>query len=139
MSPPKDTGKLGGTKFPNFLKSSQWTWTLVFLIDSPALYHGATVTHLPIMQYYTYSLVLNVTHIKIAVTIVVFHQDPQSETFQGFIRVHLNLIRPINMSVSGRPPSFYEVLTHEDEGEEEEHITSFYLPKNTTKVVHISR
>ena len=46
------------------------------------------------------------------------------------------------MSVSGRPPSFYEAVTHDaegDEGEEEEHITSFYLPKNTTKVVHISR
>jgi Ras association domain-containing protein 1 len=66
-------------------------------------------------------------------------------TFQGFIRVHMNLIRPINMAVSARPPSIYDVLTHgepeddsaEPPGPEVEEITSFYLPKDTTKVIHI--
>ena len=36
-------------------------------------------------------------------------QKSDSNTFEGFIRVHMNLIRPINMSLSARPPSIYEV------------------------------
>lgn len=56
----------------------------------------------------------------------------------------MNLIRPINMSISARPPSIYDVLTHGDESSTDDtlddtQITSFYLPKDTTKVIHIDR
>jgi Ras association domain-containing protein 1 len=62
-------------------------------------------------------------------------------TFQGFIRVHMNLIRPINVSISSNPPSHYSALTHEMENnsvDETTKVMSFYLPKNTSKVIHIS-
>jgi Ras association domain-containing protein 1 len=69
------------------------------------------------------------------------YQDEASNTFQGFIRVHMNLIRPINMSLSARPPSIYEVLSHEAPKPEDHdsQLTSFHLPKDTTKVIHILR
>ena len=68
-------------------------------------------------------------------------QQSDTNTFQGFIRVHMNLIRPINMSLSTRPASIYDVMGQsEDEDEcDQNQITSFYLPKDTTKVIHINR
>ena len=72
---------------------------------------------------------------------LVILQDQGSNTFQGFIRVYMNLIRPINMSLSARPPSIYEVLSHEapTPADRDSQLASFYLPKDTTKVIHILR
>jgi len=57
--------------------------------------------------------------------------------FQGFIRVYMNLMRPISMSLPARPPSIYDVMGRENT-EPETLTTSFYLPKDTTKVIHIT-
>ena len=46
------------------------------------------------------------------------------------------------MSLPARPPSIYDVLGNEEDEDypnEETLTTSFYLPKDTTKVIHISR
>ncbi|XP_064631917.1 uncharacterized protein LOC135490608 isoform X1 [Lineus longissimus] len=59
-------------------------------------------------------------------------------TFQGFIRVNMNLTRPINMSIGVRPPSIYDVLTHEDIEDDHTQTTSFYLPRDTVKALHIT-
>lgn len=58
-------------------------------------------------------------------------------SFSGFIRVHLNLSRPINVVSGSRPPSIYDVLK---EGEESERktLTSFYLPRDTVKALHVT-
>jgi len=63
-----------------------------------------------------------------------------SNTFQGGIRVHMNLTRPINMRISFEPPTLFDV--REDESlkapRENAQVSSFYLPKDTTKVIHIT-
>lgn len=64
-------------------------------------------------------------------------------TFQGFVRIHMNLTSPIN--ISAQPPSFSgyqnrdaENSTQISQSEDVQVTTSFCLPKNTTKVIHIS-
>lgn len=64
-------------------------------------------------------------------------------TFQGFIRIHMNLTSPI--SISAQPPSFggyqncgAEESTQMSRSKNIQVTTSFCLPKNTTKVIHIS-
>ncbi|XP_074644389.1 uncharacterized protein LOC141901180 isoform X2 [Tubulanus polymorphus] len=64
--------------------------------------------------------------------------DEEYDTFQGSIRVHLNLSRPISMAIGTRPPSIYEVLAHEEIKEDDSLTTSFYLPRNVDKPLHIS-
>jgi Ras association domain-containing protein 1 len=61
------------------------------------------------------------------------------DTFQGFIRVYMNLMRPISMSLSPRPTSIYDVVGEDSLSSDNEDTmtTSFYLPKDTTKVIHI--
>ena len=71
-------------------------------------------------------------------------QRESNDTFQGFVRVYMNLMRPISMSLTARPPSIYDILTPDvnddpQEYESDTQLTSFYLPKDTTKVIHISR
>ncbi|XP_013411884.1 uncharacterized protein LOC106174755 isoform X1 [Lingula anatina] len=63
-----------------------------------------------------------------------------SDTFQGFIRVNMNLTRPISMSLGTRPPSIYEVLTNEAQGDtlDRNTITSFYLPRDTVKALFVN-
>ena len=58
-----------------------------------------------------------------------------SITFQGSIRVLMNLIRPISMCISVEPPTLPDITARHDD----QQVTSFYLPKDTTKVIHISR
>lgn len=59
------------------------------------------------------------------------------ETLHGFIRVHMNLTRPINVIAGTRPPSIYDILKEEDDGERKT-LTSFYLPRDTVKALHIT-
>ncbi len=67
----------------------------------------------------------------------------------------MNLMRPISMTLPMRPPSIYDVIGSDGEASGDESdggggagggvggddtlTTSFYLPKDTTKVIHISR
>jgi len=60
-----------------------------------------------------------------------------SVTFQGCIRVLMNLIRPISMCIS--PPTLHDATMRPDTSAGNMELTSFYLPKDTTKVIHISR
>ncbi|CAL1293337.1 unnamed protein product [Larinioides sclopetarius] len=71
------------------------------------------------------------------------HQDSEmvladGETLHGFIRVHMNLTRPINVIAGTRPPSIYDILKEEDDGGRKT-LTSFYLPHDTVKALHITR
>ncbi|XP_052824731.1 uncharacterized protein LOC106878752 isoform X2 [Octopus bimaculoides] len=63
--------------------------------------------------------------------------ESDGETFQGFIKVTLNLIRPITMSLGARPPSIYEVLTREHIVEQNTQSISFYMPRDTVKSIHV--
>lgn len=56
---------------------------------------------------------------------------------RGLIRVHMNLSRPINVVAGSRPPSIYDVLKEEEEGGCKT-LTSFYLPNDTVKALHVT-
>lgn len=68
------------------------------------------------------------------------------ETFQGFIRVHMNLLRPINVVAGERPLSIFEAvawkgddpLNAEMVGPKASQRTSFFLPLGTVKALHIT-
>ncbi|XP_022297766.2 ras association domain-containing protein 1-like isoform X2 [Crassostrea virginica] len=62
----------------------------------------------------------------------------KEETFQGFVKVTLNLVRPICMSLGARPPSIYELLTKEHIVEQNTQTISFYMPRDTVKSIHIN-
>lgn len=62
----------------------------------------------------------------------------EKEAFQGFVKVTMNLIRPITMELGARPPSIYELLTREHIVEENTQHVAFYMPRDTHKSLHIS-
>ncbi|KAK6177499.1 hypothetical protein SNE40_015590 [Patella caerulea] len=68
----------------------------------------------------------------------VFEPDEGAETFQGFLKVTLNFIRPITMSLGVRPPSIYEMLTKEHIVEQNTQSIAFYMPRDTVKSIHTS-
>ncbi|GFU64971.1 ras association domain-containing protein 1 [Trichonephila clavipes] len=49
----------------------------------------------------------------------------------------MNLTRPINVIAGTRPPSIYDILKDEDDGGRKT-LTSFYLPRDTVKALHIT-
>ncbi|XP_025016087.1 ras association domain-containing protein 1 [Tetranychus urticae] len=59
------------------------------------------------------------------------------KSFRGFLRVHLNLTRPINVVAGTRPPSIYDII-NEEEQVCRRTLTSFYMPRNTVKNIHIT-
>ncbi|CAG0885339.1 unnamed protein product [Cyprideis torosa] len=62
--------------------------------------------------------------------------DPAGgDKYRGFIHIHMNLIRPINIVAGSRPPSIFDILNREDE--KDKTLTSFYLPRGTVKAIHI--
>ncbi|KAJ8301553.1 hypothetical protein KUTeg_020540 [Tegillarca granosa] len=63
-------------------------------------------------------------------------KEEKGESFQGFIKVVLNLVRPICMSLGMRPPSIYQALTREHIIEQNTQTVSFYMPRDTTKCIH---
>lgn len=63
--------------------------------------------------------------------------EDDGQTFRGFIRVHLNLTRPINVVAGTRPPSIYDILKEEEDNGRKT-LTSFYLPRDTVKALHIT-
>ena len=56
---------------------------------------------------------------------------------KGFIRVILNLSRPINVLPGTRPPSVLN-LTQDSVSEKDRTLTSFYLPHETEKILCVS-
>lgn len=60
--------------------------------------------------------------------------------YRGFIRVHLNLTRPINVIAGTRPPSIYDIIKDDDEtaNATRRTLTSFYMPRDTVKNIHIT-
>jgi len=59
-------------------------------------------------------------------------------SFEGFLKVTLNLIRPITMELGARPPSIYELLTREHIIDENTQQVAFYMPRDTHKSLHIN-
>lgn len=65
---------------------------------------------------------------------------PDSNVYEGIIRVHLNIYRPIKMSLSSRPSSIYDILVRTDARlpEKESSVAFFRLPSNTFKAIHVT-
>ena len=67
--------------------------------------------------------------------------DAPTQLFRGFLRVYLNLTRPINVVAGRRPPSIYDII-NEDEANngsiKRRTLTSFYMPRDTVKNIHIT-
>ncbi|NWT55302.1 RASF5 protein, partial [Erythrocercus mccallii] len=59
-------------------------------------------------------------------------------TYTGFIKVHLKLQRPVTVPAGIRPPSIYDALREVNLAEMTEKRTSFYLPLDAIKQLHIS-
>lgn len=64
-------------------------------------------------------------------------KEDKGQAFQGFLKVTLNLSRPICMSLGVRPPSIYEALTKEHIIEQNTMTMSFYMPRDTMKSIHV--
>ena len=62
--------------------------------------------------------------------------DDECKMCHGFIRVQLNLRRPINVISGTNPPSIYNI-TNEDTANDKT-LTSFYLPADTEKALHVT-
>ncbi|XP_020609801.1 ras association domain-containing protein 1-like isoform X1 [Orbicella faveolata] len=61
------------------------------------------------------------------------------DTYQGFIRVHMNLVRPINIIAGERPLSIFETVgVQREEDQKSPQRTSFFLPLGTVKALHIT-
>lgn len=59
--------------------------------------------------------------------------------FQGFVRVAMNLLRPISIVAGERPLSIFEAVSwRRDSGSSKRTKTSFFLPPNTMKALHIT-
>ncbi|XP_078402658.1 ras association domain-containing protein 5 isoform X2 [Cetorhinus maximus] len=59
-------------------------------------------------------------------------------TYTGFIKVHLKLRRPVTVPAGIRPQSIYDVLKEVNPAEITNKRTSFYLPQDAIKQLHIS-
>lgn len=60
-------------------------------------------------------------------------------TYQGFIRVQLNLLRPINIVAGERPLSIFESVAEQKEGDQKNpQRTSFFIPIGTVKALHVT-
>jgi len=56
--------------------------------------------------------------------------------FSGYIRVDMNLARPINVISGTRPPSIYNMMSEDTINDKT--LTTFYLPPGTEKALHIT-
>merc|ERR1719483_1071739 len=56
--------------------------------------------------------------------------------FSGYIRVDMNLARPINVISGTRPPSIYNMMSEDTISDKT--LTTFYLPPGTEKALHIT-
>jgi hypothetical protein len=63
--------------------------------------------------------------------------DPNTGAYSGYIRVDMNLARPINVISGTRPPSTYNMLS-EGSTINDRTLTTFYLPPGTERALNIS-
>lgn len=59
-------------------------------------------------------------------------------TYTGFIKVHLKLRRPVTVPAGIRPQSIYDALKEVNLADMTDKRTSFYLPLDAIKQLHIS-
>lgn len=62
--------------------------------------------------------------------------DKDENIFKGFIRVEMNLQRPINVISGTRPPSVYNISKEDTYSDRT--LTSFYLPPATAKAICVT-
>lgn len=65
-------------------------------------------------------------------------QNDDDGTYTGFIKVHLKLCRPVTVPAGIRPQSIYDALKEVNLATMTEKRTSFYLPLDAIKQLHIS-
>ena len=61
---------------------------------------------------------------------------PDRNLYSGYIRVEMNLARPINVISGTRPPSIYNIMAEDTINDRT--LTTFYLPPGTEKALHIT-
>ena len=61
---------------------------------------------------------------------------PDKNIYSGYIRVEMNLTRPINVISGTRPPSIYNIMSEDTINDRT--LTTFYLPPGTEKALHIT-
>ncbi|XP_078500697.1 ras association domain-containing protein 5 isoform X1 [Lissotriton helveticus] len=59
-------------------------------------------------------------------------------TYTGFIKVHMKLCRPVTVPAGIRPQSIYDALKEVNPAKTTEKRTSFYLPLDAVRQLHIS-
>lgn len=59
-------------------------------------------------------------------------------TYTGFIKVHLKLRRPVTVPAGIRPQSIYDAIKDVDPASSTTRRTSFYLPLDAVKQIHVS-
>jgi len=60
----------------------------------------------------------------------------EKNCYSGYIRVEMNLTRPINVLAGSRPPSIYNIISEDTLNDRT--LTTFYLPPGTEKALHIT-
>lgn len=63
--------------------------------------------------------------------------DSENSVYNGYIRVDMNLARPINVISGSRPPSTYNIMS-ENSTINDRTLTTFYLPPGTERALHIT-
>ena len=61
---------------------------------------------------------------------------PERSLYSGYVRVEMNLARPINVISGTRPPSIYNMMSEDTINDRT--LTTFYLPPGTEKALHIT-
>jgi len=63
--------------------------------------------------------------------------DSENSLYTGYIRVDMNLARPINVISGCRPPSSYNIISDTNTMTDRT-LTTFYLPPGTERALHIT-
>lgn len=66
------------------------------------------------------------------------HGQSEDGTYTGFIKVHLKLRRPVTVPAGIRPQSIYDAIKEVNLAATTDKRTSFYLPLDAIKQLHIS-
>lgn len=66
------------------------------------------------------------------------HWQSEDGTYTGFIKVHLKLLRPVTVPAGIRPQSIYDAIKEVNLAATTDKRTSFYLPLDAIKQLHIS-
>lgn len=66
------------------------------------------------------------------------HLQSEDGTYTGFIKVHLKLRRPVTVPAGIRPQSIYDAIKEVNPAATTDKRTSFYLPLDAIKQLHIS-